>query len=773
MKFDSLRCFMKCAGRSDVVEHLAVAGQRPVVLAADGLGIVGCGAQSVHCRDHVVVEGHSFLALAGQSLGSVHHILQHVDGVAHGVGIGAQLGQGLGLAADAERLADGQLGGGGVGDLAHVGVDGRQQLLAGHFEHGQRLDVDDLGVVLHLDFVTALHLHLGQDAEVLHQLDVLRVNEGGQSSRGVLLVGQAAAGSFFFPLGSVAVAVEDDAAVVADGPLDQSDGGRGKVLSTLQLVGVALQLLGDGGVQDGVAVAQVLSRTGHTELELVAGEGEGRSAVAVGGILAELGQDIHAQIHLHLGGAGVRRIGCDGVNDGFQLLAHEDGDDGRGCLVGAQTVIVAGGGDGGAQQVCVLIDCLDDSGQEDQELQVLHGSVAGVQQVLVGGAHRPVVVLAAAVHALKRLLVLQADQTVLGCDLLHQLHGQQVVVDGNVGGVEDGGQLMLAGSHFVVLGLGGDAQLPQLFVQFLHEGGDFGADDAEVMLFELLALGRGSAEQGAAGQDQVLTCLVVFLLDEEVLLLRADRGGHIVHILAEQLQDTDGLIGQRVHGTQQRSLFIQRLAGVADEGGGDAEHIILDEGVAGGVPCGVAAGLAGSAQAAGGEGGSIGFAAHQLLAGELHDGSAVAHGGDEAIVLLAGDAGQRLEPVGVVGSAQLHGPALHHAGHNVGHLDVQRSTLVQGAFQALVSRARQALLHHMFVEDLAAVDFHNICCHKSYSLLDLVSFHTSQKPIHADAFSRESLLKQNDAASQEVTHSAVAVYGMIIAYRAKKGNRQN
>ena len=46
MKFDSLRCFMKCAGRSDVVEHLAVAGQRPVVLAADGLGIVGCGTHS-------------------------------------------------------------------------------------------------------------------------------------------------------------------------------------------------------------------------------------------------------------------------------------------------------------------------------------------------------------------------------------------------------------------------------------------------------------------------------------------------------------------------------------------------------------------------------------------------------------------------------------------------------------------------------------------------------------------------------------------------------
>ena len=233
----------------------------------------------------------------------------------------------------------------------------------------------------------------------------------------------------------------------------------------------------------------------------------------------------------------------------------------------------------------------------------------------------------------------------------------------------------------------------------------------------------------------------------------------LVHILAEQLQDTDGLTGQCVHGTQQGSLFIQSLAGVADECGGDAQHIILDEGVAGGVPCGVAAGLAGSAQAAGGEGGSIGFAAHQLLAGELHNGGTVAHRADKAIVLLAGDAGQGLEPVGLMGGTQLHSPALHHAGNDVCHLDVQRSTLVQGVLQALVGSAGQTLLHNVLIKDLAAVDLHNICCHKSYSLLDLVSFHTSQKPIHADAFSRESLLKQNDAASQEVTHSAVAVYG--------------
>ena len=385
-------------------------------------------------------------------------------------------------------------------------------------------------------------------------------------------------------------------------------------------------------------------------------------------------------------------------------------------------MIVAGSGNGGAQQIGVLVNSLDDSSQEHQELQVLHGGVARVEQVLVGGGHGPVVVLAAAIDALERLLMLQADQTVLGSDLLHHLHRQQVVVDGNVGGVVDGGQLMLAGGYLVVLGLGRYAQLPQLFVQILHERGHLGTDHAEVVLFQLLTLGRGGTKQGAAGEDQILTGLVIFLLNEEVLLLGADGGGNVVHILAKQLQDANCLIGQCVHGTQQRGLLIQSLAGVADECGGDAQHVILHECVAGGVPCSVAAGFAGGTQAAGGEGGSIGLAAHQLLAGELHDGGAVAHGGDKAIVLLTGDAGQRLEPVGVVGGTQLHGPALHHAGHDVCHFDIQRSALVQGVLQALISSARQALLHHMFVKDLAAVDLHNICCHKSYSLLDLIFF---------------------------------------------------
>jgi hypothetical protein len=83
---------------------------------------------------------------------------------------------------------------------------------------------------------------------------------------------------------------------------------------------------------------------------------------------------------------------------------------------------------------------------------------------------------------------------------------------------------------------------------------------------------------------------------------------------------------QGVHGAQQRGLLVKRLAGVAAERRGDAQHLVLDERVAGGVPGRVAAGLEGGAQAAVREAGSVGLALDELLAGELRDGGAVAFG---------------------------------------------------------------------------------------------------------------------------------------------------
>ena len=62
---------------------------------------------------------------------------------------------------------------------------------------------------------------------------------------------------------------------------------------------------------------------------------------------------------------------------------------------------------------------------------------------------------------------------------------------------------MLGGGNLIVLGNGGDAQLPKLLIQVGHEVAHPLPDDAEVLVVQLLALGGGSTEEGAAGVDEV------------------------------------------------------------------------------------------------------------------------------------------------------------------------------------------------------------------------------------------------------------------------------
>ena len=370
-------------------------------------------------------------------------------------------------------------------------------------------------------------------------------------------------------------------------------------------------------------------------------------------------------------------------------------------------MVVAGESDGGPQEVLILVNALDESGQEQQELGVLAGGGAGLEQVLAGiGAQRPVVVLAGAVDAGEGLFMEQADEAVLVGHLLHDLHGQLVVVAGGVGVGENGGHLMLRGGHLVVLGLGEDTQRPQSLVQLLHVSGDPGLDGAEVMVLQLLAAGGLGAEQGPAGHAQVLTLVIQFLVNEEILLLGAHLGGDPLGLgVAEQSKDADGLAGDLIHGAQQGGLLIQRMTGVRAENGGDAEGTFLDECEGGGVPSGIAASFKGGAEAAGGEGGGVRLAPDQLLAGELHDDLAAAHGRDKAIVLLGGDAGHGLEPMGEMGGALFHGPLLHGLGDLIGGGNIQRGAFRDALFPGLVRGGRKALLHGLLVKDHAAEQF--------------------------------------------------------------------
>ena len=132
-------------------------------------------------------------------------------------------------------------------------------------------------------------------------------------------------------------------------------------------------------------------------------------------------------------------------------------------------------------------------------MEIVLGVLSGRKQVLARiGRERPVVMLARAVDARKRLLVQQADQTVLLSGFLHDFHGQLVVVVGNIGGCKDRRQLVLRGSHLVMLGLCEHAELPQLLIKLLHIRRNAGLDGAEIVVIQLLTLGRLRAEKGSA-----------------------------------------------------------------------------------------------------------------------------------------------------------------------------------------------------------------------------------------------------------------------------------
>ena len=204
------------------------------------------------------------------------------------------------------------------------------------------------------------------------------------------------------------------------------------------------------------------------------------------------------------------------------------------------------------------------------------------------------------------------------------------------------------------------------------------------MLLELLALGRLAAEERAPGEDEVGASLVVLLLDEEVLLLGADGGVDAVWVEAEEREHALGLLLEGDLGTEQRRLLVERLAGVRDEGGGDAEDLVLDERGAHGVPHGVAAGLEGGTKSAGGEARRVGLALDELLAREGHEHGAVVARSDETVVLLGGDAGQGLEPVREVRRTVLECPFLHRVRDFVGDVEVERLAVLDHVHELLV-----------------------------------------------------------------------------------------
>ena len=160
--------------------------------------------------------------------------------------------------------------------------------------------------------------------------------------------------------------------------------------------------------------------------------------------------------------------------------------------------------------------------------------LAGLEQVVsdvVG--HRPVQVLARAVDARERLFVQQELKPVAVGDPLHRLHHQHVVVGGDVGVFKRDGQLVLGRRDLVMPRLDRNAELVKLGLGLEHAGEHPLGDGAEVMVFQLLPLGRLGPEERAAGIDQVGPGEVEVLVDQEILLLGPGRAVHPRRLGAE------------------------------------------------------------------------------------------------------------------------------------------------------------------------------------------------------------------------------------------------
>ncbi len=145
--------------------------------------------------------------------------------------------------------------------------------------------------------------------------------------------------------------------------------------------------------------------------------------------------------------------------------------------------------------------------KEGHELQIAVGILARSEEHGAGvGAEGPVVVLARTVHAVERLLVEKHHEAVPARDFVHQVHHNLVLVVGEVGLAVDRGEFELVRGYFVVAGLERNAEAVSFNLEVAHKRGDAAWYGSEIVVVELLVLGRIVSHQRASGNHQVWTC---------------------------------------------------------------------------------------------------------------------------------------------------------------------------------------------------------------------------------------------------------------------------
>ena len=550
-------------------------------------------------EEHVLVGGKS-PGLLGDDLLSrvtdlpdVDHGLEPEDpghlGLLVGLLLGVDLGHGVLDDLDTLIKVGEELAGLGLSEASVL--HGGDDVLVDHVNHTQSLELDVSDVVVVEDGLPGLALGLGHDPELLEELHVLVHDNGVVGLYTAVNPPDSTSGEHLLVVLVVVVAVEDDPPALVE---VVSGDGSGR-FAGLDPLGELAELLGGDGVKGHVDHAAVDGGSDGAELEPAAPVGERRGPVPVLGRdlegLDRLGSQVKGLLSGVVLGSSVSLL--EGLEVVGHVVSEVGGDDGGGGLASSEAELVTGVGDGHPEDVSVLLESGNQSGNDGRE----GGSVAVGAGVHVGGVHQveglsvgglgggetPVVVLSAAVDVGEGLLLQESSEAVLGGDLLDDLHHHDVLVDLSRVHAEEGGELVLVGGDLAVAGLEGDSHLPALLLDLLHAGEGRGGHGrgSHVVVAHLLPAGGVLAHDGAAGHLKIQATEVGIAGDEEELLLQSNVGNEtLLEVLvlgSEGLEETGSVLAHGLVTPEKGCLLVEGGSVVADEGGRHEDHIAPQE----------------------------------------------------------------------------------------------------------------------------------------------------------------------------------------------------
>src|SRR5690606_1057544 len=137
------------------------------------------------------------------------------------------------------------------------------------------------------------------------------------------------------------------------------------------------------------------------------------------------------------------------------------------------------------------------------------------------GGQTPVVVLTASVYTLVWFLMEQHSEVVSYGHLFHHIHDQLVVIHCNINFFIYRSTLKLSGRHLMVTGTPRKAQQVCLEFKIMHESKNTLRNGTPVMIFKLLAFGRGVTKKCAAVLLQFVADVIPGSINEKIFLFPA------------------------------------------------------------------------------------------------------------------------------------------------------------------------------------------------------------------------------------------------------------